>query len=82
VDRLEDKSLVRRVASPSDGRSQIVQLTAEGERFCSKVFPAHMEHLEQAFSVLSQNNLESIEATLHQLREAFAAASMNLKEAV
>jgi len=47
----------------------------------ARVFPAHMEHLEQAFSVFSQNNLENIETTLRQLKEAFAAASMNLKEA-
>src|ERR1035438_4654635 len=27
VDRLEEKKIVRRIASPTDGRSQIVQLT-------------------------------------------------------
>lgn len=81
VDRLEHKSLVRRVASPSDGRSQIVQLTGEGELLFAKVFPAHLAHLEQVFSGFSQKNLDVTEAVLHQLRQAFAAASMNLKEA-
>src|ERR1035437_8127350 len=31
LDRLEAKSLVRRIASPSDGRSPTIQLTRKGE---------------------------------------------------
>jgi DNA-binding MarR family transcriptional regulator len=81
VDRLEAKELVRRVASPSDGRSQIVQLTKAGEKMFAKVFPAHLCHLGQAFSGLSQKNLENTASVLKQLRVAFSAASMNLEEA-
>lgn len=81
VDRLQDKSLVRRVASPSDGRSQVVQLTTEGELLFARVFPAHMAHLEQAFSSYSQKNLDSTEAVLHQLRQLFADASITFREA-
>lgn len=80
VDRMEAKSLVRRVASPSDGRSQIVQLTKAGERLFAKVFPAHVCHLEQAFSDISQENMKNTEAVLRHLREAFSAASMKLEE--
>src|SRR5512135_2776596 len=50
VDRLEAKKLVRRVASPTDGRCQIVQLTARGEALFTKVFPAHLSHIGDAFS--------------------------------
>lgn len=81
VDRLEAKELVRRVASPSDGRSQMVQLTKAGEALFAKVFPAHLCHLEQAFSGCTQKNMDSTEAALQQLREAFSAASMHLEEA-
>ena len=81
VDRLEAKELVRRVASPSDGRSQMVQLTKAGEALFAKVFPAHLCHLERAFSGFTQENMGSTEAALQQLREAFAAASMHLEEA-
>lgn len=81
VDRLEAKGFVRRVASPSDGRSQMVQLTKAGEALFLKVFPAHLCHLEQVFSGLSQDELNSTEATLHQLREAFSKASSNIEEA-
>lgn len=75
VDRLEAKDLVRRTASPSDGRSQIVQLTKKGEALFATAFPAHVHHVEQAFSDFSQTELSDIEATLHRLRQALATAS-------
>jgi DNA-binding MarR family transcriptional regulator len=81
VDRLEAKALVRRVASPNDGRSQMVQLTKAGEKLFAKVFPAHLCHLEQVFSGLSQKNIENTASVLKQLRIAFSAASLNLEEA-
>lgn len=81
VDRLEAKAFVRRVASPSDGRSQMVQLTKAGEALFAKIFPAHLCHLEQVFSGFSQNELENTETVLHQLRQAFSTASINLEEA-
>lgn len=75
VDRLEAKDLVRRAASPSDGRSQIVQLTRKGVALFGKSFPAHLNHVEQAFTTFSQNDLSDIEAALHRLRQALVAAS-------
>lgn len=74
VDRLEAKSLVRRVASPSDGRSQTVQLTRKGEALFAKVFPAHLAHVGKAFVAFSQEELHSMEAALHQLRVALSVA--------
>lgn len=75
VDRLEAKSLVRRVASPSDGRSQTVQLTRKGEALFARTFPAHLTHVGQAFAAFSQEDINNMEATLRQLRVAFSAAS-------
>ena len=75
VDRLEAKELVRRAASPSDGRSQLVQLTRKGEAIFAKSFPAHLNHVEQAFTAFSQNDLFDIEAALQRLRQALVAAS-------
>ena len=75
VDRLEAKNLVRRVASPSDGRSQTVQLTRKGETLFAKVFPAHMNHVEKVFSAFSQAELNAMETELHRLRVALSAAS-------
>jgi DNA-binding MarR family transcriptional regulator len=81
VDRLAAKGFVRRVASPSDGRCQKVQLTRSGKDLFAKVFPAHLCHLEQVFSGFLQQELDSTEAALHRLREAFSAASKSLEEA-
>ncbi len=74
VDRLEAKHLVRRIASASDGRSQTVQLTHKGEALFSRIFPAHLDHVGRAFAAFSQEDLNSMEATLHRLRVALSTA--------
>lgn len=80
VDRLRDKQLVQRIASPSDGRSQIVQLTPQGEALFERIFPAHLAHLQQAFSALTADELAVAEASLRGLRETFAAARNRLEK--
>ncbi len=74
VDRLADKGLVRRIASPNDGRSQIVQLTAPGKKLFARIFPAHLSHMERAFAHLSPEDLAGMTDNLRRLREAFVAA--------
>lgn len=74
VDRLADKKLVRRVASPTDGRSQIVQLTEEGEALFAAVFPAHIAYARRAFDVLSAEELEQTRLALIRLRSAIEDA--------
>src|ERR1035438_255460 len=71
VDRLEEKKIVRRIASPTDGRSQIVQLTARGGRLFAKVFPSHLAHLDHAFRALSADEVKQAEGILHRLRGIF-----------
>jgi len=74
VDRLVEKKLVRRIALPSDGRCQIVQLTAQGEKLFARIFPAHLAHMERAFAQLSQKELNGMTESLHRLRGMFTAA--------
>ena len=74
VDRLVDKKLVRRSALPSDGRCQIVQLTAQGEKLFASIFPAHLAHMELAFAKFSQKELNGMVESLQGLREALATA--------
>jgi MarR family 2-MHQ and catechol resistance regulon transcriptional repressor len=74
VDRLVDKKLVRRVALPSDGRCQIVQLTDQGEKLFARIFPAHLAHMERAFAQLSQKELNRITGSLQRLRGALGNA--------
>ncbi|MGE0071982.1 MAG: MarR family winged helix-turn-helix transcriptional regulator [Thiomonas sp.] len=70
IDRLQAKGLVRRLPDPSDGRGQIVQLTAAGQALFEQVFPAHGEHLRRAFSRLDARELAAAQAALHALRLA------------
>ncbi|MFA6310972.1 MAG: MarR family transcriptional regulator [Sterolibacterium sp.] len=70
VDRLEAKKLVSRSASPTDGRSQIVRLTAKGEALFGETFPAHISHVGRVFANYSAADLKLAETTLRQLRGA------------
>lgn len=74
VDRLSAKQLVRRMASPSDRRSQIVQLTPQGEAMFARIFPEHITHLEPAFTGFSRDELADIAAALGRMRAAFTTA--------
>lgn len=74
VDRLVDKGLVRRIASPSDRRSQIIELTRAGEKLFERIFPAHVAYLQHAFARLPADDLAGVTADLRRLREAFIAA--------
>ena len=77
VDRLVDKRLVRRAAMPSDGRCQIIQLTAQGEKLFARIFPAHLTHMERAFAKLSQKDLNGMTEHLRRLRGVLTDAHKN-----
>lgn len=79
VDRLADKKLVRRTASPSDGRCQVIQLTSQGEKLFARIFPAHLTHMERAFAKFSPKQLAGMTENLSLLREAFVAAHRSRK---
>ncbi len=81
VDRLEAKKLVKRVACPKDGRKQYVLLTKAGEAMFTRVFPAHLAHLQQVFAGYAQQDLDNAEAALKQLKLAFQALGTNIEEA-
>jgi len=73
VDRLEAKGLVRRIAAPSDRRSQIVQLTHKGDALFDRVFPAHVKYVGHFFAPFSQAELNVMEGELKRLRTALSA---------
>jgi len=74
VDRLVAKGLARRVASPTDGRSQTVQLTEQGSALFARIFPAHLAHLRPAFAEFRDSELQQAQATLLRLRQALERA--------
>jgi DNA-binding MarR family transcriptional regulator len=71
VDRLEGRGVVRRVGSPSDARSTIVQLTRKGEREFERVFHPHIAYVKRAFAVLDEAEMDRLDRLLGRLREGF-----------
>lgn len=71
IDRLERKSLVRRVACSDDRRCTRVTLTAKGNRVFEKEFPRQIEHLKRRFDRLSQADRQTALRALKKLRELF-----------
>ena len=71
VDRLEEKGLLKRVASEDDRRRTIVVLTAKGEKVFEDVFPKHIKHLKARFDCLSKTELKEAEAVLKKIKYLF-----------
>lgn len=78
VDRLEARGLVERMASPTDGRSTLVRLTAQGDRVFREVFEPHLAYLAPAFESLPECGRKELEKRLRQLREALEKRSDEL----
>ena len=57
VDRLESTGLVRRIAHPTDGRTRLLELTAQGQ----KVLAAARDDLNEL--LFARSNLSSKDAT-------------------
>jgi DNA-binding MarR family transcriptional regulator len=74
VDRLEAKKIVQRIASPTDGRSQIVQLTPMGEALFAKIFPKHLNYVGKALVGVHPDELQQIQSQLKRLRSVLNRA--------
>lgn len=71
LERLESKGIVERKLNPGDARSQMIGLTAAGQSLFEKVFPAHLQHLEKAFSKLSEQELSEVTKSLQSMNHIF-----------
>ncbi len=71
VDRLHDKGLVQRIGCPTDGRSQLVQLTDAGHALFAQCFPAHLDYIGQALNQLSASEMQTLTDHLARLRLTF-----------
>ena len=70
LDRLEQKGLVTRRDSPTDGRSWTTKLTRKGQALFEEVFPAHVAHLTPFFATFSDAELGTMCKQLNRLRAA------------
>ncbi|MCK9634727.1 MAG: MarR family transcriptional regulator [Methylobacter tundripaludum] len=77
ISRLEDKGLVQRVASETDGRSQIVRLTATGEALYERTFPEHLVFINRIFNDYSPEDVENLESALLRLHETVTTLRSN-----
>lgn len=71
LDRLEAKSLIRRVRLSEDRRSTRVQLTPAGKRMFEREFPRQIAYLEKRLRRLTQSELSEIQTALRTLRDVF-----------
>lgn len=71
LNRLEQKGLLTRMDSPSDGRSWITKLTPKGQTLFERVFPAHLALLNPSFAGFSDGELDALRQQLDHLRLAF-----------
>lgn len=69
ISRLEDKGLVQRLASETDGRSQVVRLTAAGEDLYQRSFPEHLVFINRIFDDYSPEDIVNLEDSLRRLHQ-------------
>jgi len=70
VDRLEEPGMVERVFDRSDRRKTWVRLTEKGERKFAEAFPVANRVAEELSAVLSDQELEDLQAKVEKLRSA------------
>jgi len=70
VDRLEEPGFVERVFDRSDRRKTWVRMTKEGERKLAEAFPVFNRLVDELFSVLTDQDLQDVQAKLEKLRSA------------
>jgi MarR family 2-MHQ and catechol resistance regulon transcriptional repressor len=74
VDRLERRGLVARKAIARDRRARRIELTAAGRRLIEGAFREHARHLEEAISVLNENEKAQVYGGLKKLGLSVAAS--------
>ena len=70
VDRLEDPGFVERVFDRKDRRKTWVRLTEKGERKLAEASPVGARLAEELSAVMSDEELQDLEAKLEKLRSA------------
>ena len=71
INRMVEKGLVKRIPSSQDGRSQVIQLTAAGNKKFNKTFPVVLAAMDEAFSNARFDDHQNIQDNLKDLRDIF-----------
>jgi DNA-binding MarR family transcriptional regulator len=70
LDKLEERGLVKRTPSATDGRGVRVELTPAGLELVDKVLPTHIETENRLLAGLSATERETLADTLRKLLES------------
>lgn len=73
VDRLERAGLVRRTASPDDGRGRLVSLTQEGRRRVDTLVAAHLANEDRLLGGLDDRERRALADLLRKLGQTLPA---------
>ena len=76
---LEDRGLAARQPNAADGRSHLLELTAEGRAVHARIMPLALDIERELFSALDESEREQLKSMLLRLREAagdFDAAAL------
>jgi len=60
VDKLEEKNYVTRRACPTDRRVTYAGITENGKELMDKIFPEHVEKIEEIFDKLSDQEVSTL----------------------
>ncbi|WP_342767253.1 MarR family transcriptional regulator [Bacillus taeanensis] len=69
IDKLEQKSLLKRHACPKDRRVIHAALTEDGMELMKKIMPEHEEFVDYTFDSLNSDELETLVRLLKKVRE-------------
>ena len=67
VDKLEEKGCVTRIRNQQDKRIINASLTQQGRRIMDEIFPKHAETIQSTFSILTDEELQTLQNTLKKL---------------
>ena len=67
VDKLEEKGCVTRIRNQQDKRIINASLTQQGRHIMDDIFPNHAETIQSTFSILTDEELQTLQNTLKKL---------------
>ncbi|GGI48480.1 DNA-binding MarR family transcriptional regulator [Agromyces flavus] len=73
IDRLEQRGLVTRRASDTDGRGRVIALTPEGRRLIDEVMTAHIANEHRLLGAIDDRDRRALENALTRWLAAFEA---------
>ena len=69
IDRLVNAGLATRTVSPDDGRSRLIQITAEGTKLADQLIETHVRNEKALISCLSEDEQKRLRRALERLLE-------------